>query len=457
MAENDEHWVIKVEDELEQMASSDTIQTAETQHWEKRSIYRVPACVTDLNKKAYRPQAVSFGPYHHGEDNLVPMEEHKRRALLHFLKRSGKPLKSYVDSLAGVAQSLKDSYESLDPAWGRDTGRFLQLMILDGCFMLEVLRTATQATDDYAHNDPIFSDHGKFHIVPYIQRDMLMLENQLPMLLLTTLLAVENEKIKEDDEFVNKLILKFCRPNTRFPLGSGMGKCLHVLDVYRKSLLWKDTSKKKSHHHRIPHISTGREGGDEIIPCAMELDDAGIRFKRNKSGSLKDISFKGGVLRLPLIMVDDSTESMFLNLIAFERFHVGAGNAVTSYIFFMDNIIDSAKDVSLLHARGIIQNAIGSDKAVAKLFNSLSKDVTLDPDSNLDVVHKRVNKYCKKRWNVWRANLIHTYFRNPWAILSVIAAVFLFALTIAQTIYTIYPYYHSNDSPTPSPPPPPSH
>lgn len=170
----------------------------------------------------------------------------------------------------------------------------------------------------------------------------------------------------------------------------------------------------------------------------MELYEAGIRFKKSESRSLKDISFEDGVLSLPHIVVDDTTESMFLNLIAFERFHVGAGNEVTSYIFFMDNIIDGAMDVSHLHARGIIQNAMGSDKAEAKPFNSLSKDVTIDPDSSLDVVYKSVNKYCKKRYHMWRANLCHTYFRNPWAMLSVIAVVFLFALTIVQTIYTVY-------------------
>ncbi|KAK2965657.1 hypothetical protein RJ640_011733 [Escallonia rubra] len=222
-----------------------------------------------------------------------------------------------------------------------------------------------------------------------------------------------------------------------------MGRCLHVLDVYRKSLLWEDPISKSRRHKK--YGLTNQEG-DEIIRSATELNEAGIRFKKSKTGSLKDISFHGGILRLPLIVVDDATESMFLNQIAFERFHVGAGNEVTSYIFFMDNIIDNVRDVSLLHSQGIIQNAIGSDKAVAKLFNSLSKDTTLDPDSSLDAVHKKVHNYCKKPWNEWRANLIHTYFRNPWAILSVIAAIFLFGLTIVQTIYGICSYYSQSNA-----------
>ncbi|XP_059655082.1 UPF0481 protein At3g47200-like [Cornus florida] len=427
------NWVIRVNDELNRVSENSL--EKETEEWKKRSIYKVPIAVADLNKKAYRPQTVSFGPYHHGEGSLKPMEEHKRRALLHFLKRSKKPLQLYVNSLAEVVQQLKDSYDCLDKKWQENTDEFLQLMILDGCFMLEILRTATLSMADYAHNDPIFSDHGKLYILPYIKRDMLMLENQLPMLVLSRLLAVEDKKAMEDEEFVNTLIVKFC--SLHVSTKKRMGKCLHVLDVYRKSLLSGEPPKKKD------HWKPSSSSGDEIIRSASELNEAGIRFKKSKSVSLKDISFHGGVLRLPRIVVDDVTEPLFLNLIAFERYHVGTGNEVTSYIFFMDSLIDTVRDVSHLNSRGIIQNAIGSDKAATKLFNNLSKDVTIDPNCSLNEVHKEVTHYCSKRLNQWRANLIHTYFTNPWAILSVIAAIFLFALTIIQTIYSILGYYHA--------------
>lgn len=184
--------VVQVSNRLDNMVDTST----EAEQWKKRSIYRVPTCVTDLNKKAYKPQAVSFGPYHHGEEHLQTMEDHKRRALLHFFKRSDKPIKLLVESLAEVVQDLKDSYDLLDPAWQKDTSAFLQLMIVDGCFMLEILRTATHTMDDYDPNDPIFSDHGRLYIMPYVRRDMLMLENQLPMLVLDKLLAVESDKAK---------------------------------------------------------------------------------------------------------------------------------------------------------------------------------------------------------------------------------------------------------------------
>ncbi|KAK9934210.1 hypothetical protein M0R45_021362 [Rubus argutus] len=283
------------------------------------------------------------------------------------------------------------------------TDIFLQMMILDGCFMLEILRSASHVLDDYAPNDPIFSNHGRLHVVPYIKRDMLMLENQLPMLVLETLVAVEHDKAK-DEGFVTKLIVKFlCSCN----VAPNMGKCVHVLEVYRKSLLQHGPNPKF-----LGHKIRSMEREDEIIWSATELNEAGIRFKKSATTSLNDITFARGVLRLPVIVVDDTTESMFLNLIAFERFHVGAGNE--------------------------------------------------DPDSSLQVVHKRVYRYCRKPWNEWRANLIHTYFRNPWAIISFIAGVFLFVFTIAQTGYAIYPYYYPSTDSSPStviclpaaPPPP---
>ena len=119
------------------------------------------------------------------------MEQHKHRALLHSLKRFDKPLESYVESLFEVVQDLKDSYDLLDPVWNEDTDAFLQLMVLYGCSMIEILQTATHFVNDYAFNDPIFSKPRRADMMPFFKCDMLMLENQLPMLVLQKLIAVQ--------------------------------------------------------------------------------------------------------------------------------------------------------------------------------------------------------------------------------------------------------------------------
>ena len=229
------------------------------------------------------------------------------------------------------------------------------------------------------------------------------------------------------------MVLRFLSP-AAWPPATGVGLALHPLDILRRSLLFGPTQTAPP---ALPHHSAP----DDIIRSAEELYEAGIRFKRSQTSSLLDISFRGGVLRLPAIVVDDTTEYMLLNLMAFERLHAGAGNEVTAYVFFMDNMIDTAADVALLTCRRIVHNTVGSDKAVAKLFSGLSRDVVLEPHSALDDVHRQVNAYCRKRWNRWRANLVHTYFRSPWSFLSLAAAVFLLAMTIMQTVYTVLPFY----------------
>jgi len=52
-----------------------------------------------------------------------------------------------------------------------------------------------------------------------------------------------------------------------------------------------------------------------------------------------------------------------------------------------------------------------------------------------------VNRYYEYKWSTWVASLKHNYFSNPWAIVSVVAAVFLLLLTTMQTFYSAYSYY----------------
>ncbi|XP_062203947.1 UPF0481 protein At3g47200-like [Phragmites australis] len=426
-------WVADVEKAVADGGAS----AEESARWRRHSIYRVPACVKDLNRKAYQPQVVSLGPFHHGEPHLRPMDAHKRRSLVHFLRRARRPLAEFAAAVGDtdVAERLEGAYQGLGGEW-RGGERFLEMMVTDGCFLLEVMRTASGwEVNDYTPDDPVFSAHGLLYTVPYIRRDMLMLENQLPLLVLDRLVAVESGK-DGNEELINRMVLRFLSP-TAWPLATGVGLALHPLDVLRRSLLYGPTPGP-----RTPPESSAPP--DDNIRSAEELYEAGVRFKRSQTSNLLDIRFRNGTLYLPPIAVDDTTEYMLLNLMAFERLHAGAGNDVTAYVFFMDNMVDSARDVALLTFRRIVQNTVGSDKAVAKLFNGLSRDVVLDQQSALDDVHREVNAYCRKRWNRWRANLVNTYFRSPWSFLSVAAAVFLLAMTVMQTVYTVLQYYGDN-------------
>ncbi|CAL5326205.1 unnamed protein product [Camellia sinensis] len=219
----------------------------------------------------------------------------------------------------------------------------------------------------------------------------------------------------------------------------------HCLDVFRRSLLGTGPKPESrvwikwcSHASRV--VDKRRQ---QLIHCVTELSEAGIKFKRRKTDRLRDIKFKDGVLKIARLLIHDGTKSLFLNLIAFEQCQLDCSNDITSYMIFMDNLINSPADVAYLHYHGIIEHGLGSGAEVADLFNRLCEEVAFDiNDSYLSRLSEQVNKYYTDRWNAWRASLKHNYFNNPWAIISFVAAVVLLVLTFAQTFYAVYGYYN---------------
>lgn len=186
------NWVIEIEENLKSISPS-----KEADLRRKRSIHRVPEFIKALNRPAYRPQMVAFGPYHHHDPSLQLMEKHKKRVLLFFLKRTSKPLHLYLKALEKVVQQLMDFYDELDVEW-QDKDRFLQLMMLDGCFLHEILHISQGICDHYPDNDPFFSHHGMLYNLPCIRRDVLMIENQVPLLVIERLMKVSTGQEKVD-------------------------------------------------------------------------------------------------------------------------------------------------------------------------------------------------------------------------------------------------------------------
>lgn len=78
---------------------------------------------------------------------------------------------------------------------------------------------------------------------------------------------------------------------------------------------------------------------------------------------------------------------------------------------------------------------------VAKLFNTLVKKASPDPTGKLIDIRYQLNEYCMKSRNKWYASLKHTYFRSPWALISLVAGTLIIILTLIQTTYSVLQYY----------------
>ncbi|KQJ88307.1 UPF0481 protein At3g47200-like [Brachypodium distachyon] len=442
-------WV----DDVEKLLLEAHDPSSEAEQWRKHSIYRVPARIRNLNPGAYKPQMVSLGPFHHGDPDLAPMEKHKRRALLCLLRRAARPLGDLVAAVADVEEELRAAYVDLGDEWRCGGGRpFVETMVVDGCFLLEVMRTAAaagrrRAIVGYAANDPVFSRHGLLYMAPYVQRDMLMVENQLPLLLLERIVAAETGKT-EAGALIHWMVLSF--------LGAGnidkhpeANLGLHPLDIYRRSLLHSGCS-SSSNPFRDIHLDDTPSEKPADVRSARKLYEAGIRFKHSgREDSLRDVHFHNGVLTMPQLFVDDSTEYKFLNLMAFEALHAGAGSGsgdVTAYVFFLRSIVGSADDVRLLRGKGIVRSDwVDGDETVVRLLNGMTKDVVCDETSALYCfVHGEVEAYCRSSARVFLhvswCYLKRTYFGNPWTFLSLAAGVLLLVTDIIQTVYAVLSY-----------------
>ncbi|KAL3722055.1 hypothetical protein ACJRO7_034412 [Eucalyptus globulus] len=400
--------------------------------WAKLSIYRIPNYLKDGDKKTYVPQIVSLGPYHHGKDHLRHMDQHKWRCLRCILERSHHEIGLYIDSM-------------------KEQRQLVQMMVLDGCFVIELLQGVAEGFEKlgYPSNDPVFSKWGSIFKI-LIQRDMILLENQIPLFILAWLLGLQLGNPDQEGR-VGKLVLEFFDPigSERVEFDPSRDRCgLHCLEVLWHSFLPSSLTQART--------TRWQQYQDKLIPCLTELMEAGIKFKRTFTENFGDIQFKVeyGILEIPYIEIHPGTRSIFLNLIAFEQSHFDCREHITSYVMFMHNLINSFEDVRYLCKRQIINHCLGSDAEVADLFNLLCQEVVFDiQDSYLREVCIKVIDYYRwkhislhiswrasiaQKWNAWRAILKNKYFDNPWSIISFMAATVLLVLTFLQALYAVW-------------------
>ncbi|KAB8726143.1 hypothetical protein FH972_026416 [Carpinus fangiana] len=180
-----------------------------------------------------------------------------------------------------------------------------------------------------------------------------------------------------------------------------------------------------------------REKEWSSIPSAIELQEAGVKFKKLEKGTLYDIKFNNGVIEIPLMKIDQRSESICRNMVAYEQYSQNNHFKVyTGFVSFMGYLMNSPKDVEFLRRRGIIENFLGDDEAVSTIFKNLG-DNAIVFNLHFAELFRNVNKHCGRRQNVWIANLKHNYFSSPWAFISFLAAATLLLLTLTHTIFSI--------------------
>ncbi|PRQ43826.1 hypothetical protein RchiOBHm_Chr3g0472561 [Rosa chinensis] len=150
---------------------------------------RVPQSLINISPTAIAPEMVSIGPFYHGKEILVDFEDSKLwflNRLLSRTKRHGGPdrLKDLFEAVQKLENLAKGFYDEEVPMRSPE---FIKMMVLDGCFIIELFRHLGRNEDVLGFNNPI---SAKPWLIPIITRDLLKLENQLPFFVLERLFRI---------------------------------------------------------------------------------------------------------------------------------------------------------------------------------------------------------------------------------------------------------------------------
>ncbi|KAG5051130.1 hypothetical protein JHK87_003328 [Glycine soja] len=394
----------------------------------EQCIYKVPQKFREGNPKAYTPQVVSIGPFHkprdsNGENNtLVRMEELKLEYLRRFLNRS-KQL-----SMKDLFQRLIEKEKRIRSCYGEpincNSNDFLTMILVDACLIIEhFLRFYTGlASIDI---DPL----SKSWLVNDVFHDLTLLENQLPFSVLEDIF----NSAKPDVESLSFLSITFhyfrkynyigIRENT-------IDSPKHFTDLLRTFM-----QPSKIHHESL-------KVGYMVnhLPSASQLSEVGMVFKASSCKCLFELKYhhRKGVMEMPCLTIEDRTETLFRNILALEQCHYILSPNVTQYLFLLNFLINTEKDVNILVDKKIIVNWMGDANAVVKMFNSLCSNVIVSymSEEYCTLYHDLI-KFHENPRNKYKAIFYHEYFNTPWKKASTTAAVLLLLFTLIQAICSV--------------------
>ncbi|MBA0873739.1 hypothetical protein Goshw_006462 [Gossypium schwendimanii] len=432
----------------------------------KPLIQRVSPHLLDMKadfQKCFEPRLVALGPLHHGNPRFQRAEQSKLKFAARFVHVSGTNRDDLFDKVKAQIDDLRKCYKPEDIE-AYDNDKLAWMLFVDGCAVLCAVRYGMEGKFDELNT--------KADLLVFAQLDLFLLENQLPYKLLKILIgSAKDPQIWEQSitDFIDQNLMTNIYQKRKHV--DDDRDYAHLLERLRDELLTGEEMKinnskivgDKDYAHLLERLRdellTGEEMkiynskiGGILLSCGdsrkhrktfrsiKELKESGIHVKPSTTNNLKDISFYCnflGTLMMPRLLVDDSTASKFLNLVALEMCRDFKNDfEVTSYLCFMDTLIDSADDVKELRVTGILHNYFGSDEEVANLFNKMSRDLVPDQGRYENVI-KEIHKYCNNPWTDALAQVYYTHFSTPWTVLAFIGAIIGLLFSAIQAYFSL--------------------
>ncbi|KAG4112467.1 hypothetical protein ERO13_D13G164300v2 [Gossypium hirsutum] len=403
-------------------------------------IYEVPRNIRQANPKAYTPLLISIGPLHYRKTSLASMAKYKVDYQVKFLQRtsvSKKALESFWSFIERNEKNILNCYEALI-----DEDEFVKMIFYDALFIVELfLRNYEKEVEK---NSDIKDLLLKETWSAGLRRDLILLENQIPMFVLEELYKpYENHKLASDasvPSFLKLACSYFDIPwdpqfeHIEIPHFTALQRC-HMTKTQNPSSKTKIPTLKK-------------------VYGAASLQEVGVELivEPNQTACLLDIKFEGKKLKIPKLTVHSNTEAYLRNVMAFEMCHCPDEAYVCAYIELMNYLIQNAQDVERLIEKEILSKEgkhegrlvtiINTNIAVQRMIKKLMVGIGQPSPACYRVTANRLNQLYKEarkrkvtlfiKENYGILKLV--YFRDLWRGTGTVAAFMVVVFTFMQTV-----------------------
>ncbi|XP_060674894.1 uncharacterized protein LOC125419809 [Ziziphus jujuba] len=392
----------------------------DTRNW---IIYKVPNKLRKIRPAAYTPQLVSIGPFHHGKSNLKVMEYHKAKFMSEFLGRSFcnhieeenliHEITEIKEEDGKLVEKAQRSYqeETFEPENKKKYWEVPKNILRDACFILE-----------------LFLRNHENQFSPPDEEDKKTKQ-------------LSDKEIKDNACFIFERFFRNHQIQSRSPdkedeKYSGD----HILSPWVKAAIKQDLILLEN---QLPFFVLDRRWHNDLSDVKDDDKRCWWNCRDRCWWNGRGCCWINGCcginrleLKIPQLKVDDNTECIFRNVMALEQFVYPKTPRICNYIFLLDQLIDTVEDVVFLVDKGIIENWLGSNKAVAALVNTLSDQIVTPRFFYADICDE-LNKYHSKNLNVAMSTLNRVHFKDIWTGSSTVVGLVIVVFSFFSTYSTI--------------------
>ncbi|XLS46929.1 hypothetical protein HN51_021287 [Arachis hypogaea] len=406
-------------------------------------IYTVPSKLRKMDEEeaSFTTQWISIGPIHYDTKELKGMQKLKYKYLQDFSKRvsneEAMKMKEYKSFLESEVQKIRECYAKKFPEISNE--ELVEIVLLDAVFIVEYFLRDWE----FDHRNMLTN-----YVTKGIQRDLLLLENQLPLYVL--------------EELYNKFVTLTAKGLDFHELTHHYFGSLHLYAEYLK----RDN---ETAHHFVDFVRRCCLPDwslelflkqDNLQVSASKLYENGVSFECVGDRKLIDITFEtkkpfnGYLLCLgclqpcftslkarlmfPQLKFDNRTVCVLKNLMAFEHYHYPDKPFITNYVSLLDSLVHTKEDVELLVEKGCIFREHVSNEEVVNLVKSLSKHVVSTGKTCYYKVIRELTLHNKSGWKKTMGTVRRVYFRDTWRGSSTIIGIFVLVYTIVSFYRNIH-------------------